>query len=75
MIPWYIMVSETNEAATRDYYAAELRQLRPLVLVGLDYWTETIPAWPLLATLASGRLMQPHIHLVDTVEDALDALT
>ena len=68
-------VQEIFQAATRDYYAAELRQLRPLVLVGLDYWTETIPAWPLLATLASGRLMQPHIHLVDTVEDALDALT
>jgi len=67
-------VQEIFQSVTRNYYAAELHQLRPLVLVGLDYWTETVPAYPLLAALASGRLMQPHVHLVDTIEDAIAAL-
>ena len=67
-------VQEIFQSVTRSYYAAELHQLRPLVLVGRDYWTRVLPAWPLLTALASGRLMEPHVHLVDTVEDALAAL-
>ena len=30
----------------------------------------TVPAWPLLEALARGRAMEPHVHLVDTVEEA-----
>jgi hypothetical protein len=41
-----------------------------MVLVGSTYWTETLPAWPLLQSLARGRPMEDHIHLVDTVDDA-----
>ena len=68
-------VQEIFQATTRSYYAAELHQLRPLVLVGRDYWTRVLPAWPLLESLASGRLMEPHVHLVDTLSDAVRALT
>ena len=45
-----------------------------MVLVGASYWTETLPAWPLLAALAAGRPMEQHVHLVDTVEEAADLL-
>ena len=41
-----------------------------MVLVGREYWTETLPAWPLLSSLARGRAMEEHVHLVDTVEEA-----
>jgi hypothetical protein len=42
----------------------------PMVLVGRTYWTETLPAWPLLQSLARGRVMEDHVRLVDTVEEA-----
>ena len=41
-----------------------------MVLVGAAYWTETLPAWPLLQSLARGRPMEKHVHLVDSVEEA-----
>lgn len=67
-------VQEIFQAVTRNYYANELGRIRPLVFVGRSFWTERVPAWPLLAALASGRLMEPHVHLVDSIEDALEAL-
>ena len=42
-----------------------------MVLVGAAYWTTTLPAWPLLQSLARGRPMEEHVHLVDTVDEAL----
>ena len=43
-----------------------------MVLVGRTFWTETLPAWPLLEALARGRPMEPHVHLVDDVDEAAD---
>jgi hypothetical protein len=40
-----------------------------MILLGRTYWTEVLPAWPLLQRLAAGRPMEGHIHLVDTVEE------
>lgn len=65
---------EIFQALTRNYYALELGELRPMVLLGHDYWTRVVPAWPLLKALARGRLMEPHIHLVDSVEAVLELL-
>ena len=45
-----------------------------MVLVGRGYWTETLPAWPLLRGLARGRPMEDRVHLVDTVEEAAELL-
>jgi len=61
---------EVFQAVTRNYYALERHHLRPLVLVGRAYWSEVLPAWPLVQALARGRLMEPHVHLVDDVEEA-----
>ncbi len=62
-------VQEIFQDACENYYAAP-GSVAPMVLVGRDYWTSTVPAWPLLQALARGRSMEPHIHLVDTVDEA-----
>jgi len=46
----------------------------PMVLLGRRYWTEELPVWPLLRALAAGRAMEPHVHLVDTVEEAVQVV-
>jgi predicted Rossmann-fold nucleotide-binding protein len=62
-------VQEIFQDACENYYA-EPESVAPMVLVGTTYWTEILPVWPLLRSLARGRPMESHIHLVDTVEDA-----
>lgn len=62
-------VQEIFQDACENYYAAE-PAVATMVLVGRAYWTETLPAWPLLRALARGRVMEQRIHLVDTVDDA-----
>jgi predicted Rossmann-fold nucleotide-binding protein len=62
-------VQEVFQDACENFYADEAA-VAPMVLVGTTYWTETLPAWPLLQALARGRAMEPHVHLVDTVEEA-----
>ncbi|GAA3648902.1 LOG family protein [Microbacterium marinilacus] len=64
-------VQEIFQDACENYYAAE-DAIAPMVLVGREHWTETLPAWPLLRALAKGRPMERHVHLVDTVEDAAE---
>jgi len=39
------------------------------VLVGRGYWTEEVPAWPLLRSLADGRAMEKVVHLVDDLDE------
>lgn len=62
-------VQEVFQDACENYYA-DRSAVAPMVLVGREYWTDTMPAWPLLRTLARGRAMEEHLHLVDTVEEA-----
>lgn len=62
-------VQEVFQDACENYYADE-SSVAPMVLVGREHWTETLPAWPLLRALASGRAMEDHVHLVETVDEA-----
>jgi predicted Rossmann-fold nucleotide-binding protein len=62
-------VQEIFQDACENYYAAPA-SVAPMVLVGREYWTSTVPAWPLLQSLARGRAMEPYVHLVDTVDEA-----
>jgi len=64
-------VQEIFQDACENYYADE-SSTAPMVLVGTTYWTETLPAWALLRTLARGRPMEGHVHLVDTVAEAAE---
>jgi predicted Rossmann-fold nucleotide-binding protein len=62
-------VQEIFQDACENYYAAPA-SVAPMILVGREYWTSTVPAWPLLRALARGRAMETHVHLVDTVDEA-----
>ncbi|WP_067439692.1 LOG family protein [Nocardioides jensenii] len=64
-------VQEIFQDACENYYADE-SSVAPMVLVGVEHWTRTVPAWPLLRALAAGRPMEPHVHLVDTIEEAVE---
>ena len=66
-------VQEIFQDACENYYADE-SSVAPMVLVGRDYWSDEVPAWSLLRSLARGRPMEPHVHLVDTVEEAVDLI-
>ncbi len=67
-------VQEIFQDACENYYAAE-QALTPMVLVGKRYWTEELPAWPLLERLAADHPMANALHLVDDVEDAVSLMT
>jgi predicted Rossmann-fold nucleotide-binding protein len=63
-------VQEVFQDACENYYAADEGAVAPMVLVGHDYWTKTLPVWPLLRALAKGRPMEGHVHLVDSIDEA-----
>jgi predicted Rossmann-fold nucleotide-binding protein len=67
-------VQEIFQAVTENFYAADASQVAPLVLVGVDYWTTTLPAWPLLRQLADRRPMGAAVHCVDTVDEVAELL-
>ena len=67
-------VQELFQAVTGNYYAAHQSAITPLVLVGKRHWTEVLPAWPLLLSLADNRPMAHEMVLVETVEEAGDWL-
>jgi predicted Rossmann-fold nucleotide-binding protein len=66
-------VQEVFQDACENYYADE-SSVAEMVLVGRTYWTETLPAWPLLQSLSRGRPMESRVHLVDTVDAAAELL-
>ena len=63
-------VQEIFQAVTEHFYAAPGVQVAPLVLVGVDHWTRTYPAWPLLERLGEGRALGAVAACVDTVAEA-----
>ncbi|MEV7281978.1 LOG family protein [Streptomyces sp. NPDC093111] len=66
-------VQEIFDNATPNYYGSRGAPA-PMVLVDRAHWTELLPAWPLLRTLAEGRPMAARIALVDSVDEAPEAL-
>ncbi|MGI5357743.1 LOG family protein [Streptomyces sp. CA-252508] len=66
-------VQEIFDNATPNYYESR-GEPTPMVLVNRTHWTEHLPAWPLLRSLAAGRSMEPRIALVDSVAEAPEAL-
>ncbi|MFF6878385.1 MULTISPECIES: LOG family protein [unclassified Streptomyces] len=66
-------VQEIFDNATPNYYQSR-GEPTPMVLVNRVHWTEKLPAWPLLRSLAQGRSMEARIALVDRIEEAPEAL-
>jgi predicted Rossmann-fold nucleotide-binding protein len=67
-------LQEIFQAATENFYARDVERIAPMVLVGVDYWTTTYPAWPLLQRLAAGHPMESAIACVDSISEAADRL-
>ncbi|MFF8608110.1 LOG family protein [Streptomyces sp. NPDC015346] len=66
-------VQEIFDNTTPNYYESRGRPTL-MVLVNRAHWTERLPAWPLLSALAADRPMAARIALVETVEEAPEAL-
>ncbi|MFB6440485.1 LOG family protein [Streptomyces sp. NPDC056411] len=66
-------VQEIFDNATPNYYGSR-GEPTPMVLVNRAHWTERLPAWPLLQALAAERPMAARIALVDSVDEAPEAL-
>jgi predicted Rossmann-fold nucleotide-binding protein len=66
-------VQEVFQAACTNYYAPE-DQVAPMVFVGEEYWTRTLPVWPLVSALAAGRPLAGRAHLVDDADEVADLL-
>ncbi len=66
-------VQEIFDNATPNYYESR-GEPTPMVLVDRAHWTERLPAWPLLTSLARERAMADRIALVDSVDEAAEAL-
>jgi|SRR5690554_2361374 len=66
-------VQELFQDACENYYGTP-GSIAPMVLVDRTHWTETLPAWPLLQSLARDRAMDDSVFLVDTVEEASELL-
>jgi len=67
-------VQEVFQLATRLYYAPGDMAVPPVVLVGHDYWTTVLPAASLLRAMGAGRRMGDAVHVVDTVEEAVELI-
>jgi predicted Rossmann-fold nucleotide-binding protein len=67
-------VQEVFQDACENYYA-EPERVAPMILLGRAYWTEVLPAWPLLESLARGSAMAAHVHLVDSIDEVAALLT
>jgi predicted Rossmann-fold nucleotide-binding protein len=68
-------VQEIFQAVTPLFYAAEAAVLPPLVLVGREHWTSSVPVWAALRAMAGGRAMADVLHLVDTPDEATAVIT
>jgi predicted Rossmann-fold nucleotide-binding protein len=64
-------VQEIFQDACENFYAAPA-SVTPMVLVDRRHWTESVPAWPLLSSLAADRGFSSSIVLVDDVDAAAD---
>lgn len=66
-------VQEIFQDACENFYGSA-ESISPMVLVGVEYWTKTLPAYPLLLELARGRAMEEKVFLVDHPDEAVRIL-
>jgi predicted Rossmann-fold nucleotide-binding protein len=66
-------VQEIFQAVTPNYYGDRATQI-PMILVDVEHWSRTVPVWDVLGRLASGRAMESSVHLVDSIEEAVQLI-
>jgi|tagenome__1003787_1003787.scaffolds.fasta_scaffold20945644_2 predicted Rossmann-fold nucleotide-binding protein len=67
-------VQEIFQDACENYYA-EPGARAPMVLVGREHWTVTLPAWPLVRQMAAERGFEQEVHLVDAWDEVMPLLS
>ncbi len=66
-------VQEVFQAACTNYYS-DAAGVVPMVFVGEEHWTRTLPVWPLVSALVSGRPAARSVHLVERTSEVLGLL-
>lgn len=66
-------VQEIFQDASENFYAEE-GAWAPMVLLGERYWSEDLPAWPLLQAVMRGKPGERGLALVDSPADAVAAI-
>ncbi len=66
-------VQEIFQAVTPNYYGDAATQV-PMILVGRAHWTERVPVWTVLQALAAQRPMAAGLHLVDSIDEAVQLI-
>ena len=67
-------VQEVFQAACANYYADE-SEVAPMLFVGRQYWTHTLPVWPLISALAEDGPLAAAARLVDDTTEVHGLLT
>lgn len=66
-------VQEIFQEATQNHYTS-FGPPAPMVLYGRRYWTETLPVWPLLTSLADGRPYRDLVLITDDPDEVIDVI-
>jgi len=67
-------VQEIFQDATQNHYGS-FGPPSPMILLGREYWTTQLPAWPLLERLAERHDYRDLIVLTDDVDEVIDVLS
>ncbi len=69
-------IQEIFQGVTPRYYAAPQDPIPPVILVGHEHWTRTMPVWPVLRALVRRQpRLRSVFHLVDDVTQAAAIVT
>ncbi len=66
-------IQEIFQDATQNHYES-FGPPSPMILLGVDYWTEQKPVWPLLDVLSDGRAYRDLIVLTDDEDEVVERL-
>ncbi len=66
-------VQEVFQDFTQNYYAS-VGPAAPMVFLGKDFWTDEVPAAPLVRKLAAGREAEQWILVTDDIDEAVELL-
>jgi predicted Rossmann-fold nucleotide-binding protein len=66
-------VQEVFQDFTQNYYGS-VGPAAPMVFLGKDFWTDEVPAAPLVQKLAAGREAEQWILVTDDIDEAIELL-
>ena len=67
-------IQEIFQDACQNHYFVAKGQCSPMILFGVDYWTNTKPVWPLISQLAKDQKYGEILALTDSVDDVVEKM-